>query len=885
MSVSLTIGGVRADLYGGEEITLTRKVKDLQDLSKTLTDFSQPFTLPATDTNNGIFEHFYNLDINDPYPVHEKADATLTINGIDLFVGVLELTSVTLKDLRPDNYEVTFYGRNKQLSTLWGQETLRDLSFDYGHAISPTNVKASWNGTLTANSMESGDVRYMVADFGSREAGAFVYNTQALYPNQNIAQSSGAIGAPELRPALRFNNLLEQCFTHINCNLTIDSNISDTDLYVLGMESAGAIAFDHDGRFSATKAPSSPISHTTGLLTIDNYTSETSDPSNLFTPSTGEYNPAAQGNYTFEFEYSGFDQADSVAIGLFDVTSGGLLGTFQNLLTTSPTSGTFALTIYVSYAQPNIVLKLIKGSPNTITFDSIIFRCVDNPKIASDLNIEIEQTLPDIKIHDFIGGVLKTFNALLLTDNGTDYTMQNLTDYLADGTTRDYTDKIDTQTIVIEKKDVPAQVLLKHAESDDINNAGFRAALGRPFGEVRYDNSGKYDFTSDSIEVESPFTIMPISLQNESGTQGLTTGITDLEIPLFMNGEGKAKEVPLSLWYWTGYSSCNSLWYFDEGNALVGNPVQQSSFPYFRPFDARPALSTTNSLGYSYEQDEDGVVPTNTFLTRYWLPHLDRIFNPKMRKVMVTGILEASDWLDLKMNDSLRIGGRSYKIESVKYNTQTKRAQLNIYTYDLLTRPTPTFDDDGGVTFDDAPSPQDRTIAGALKVGSNYNRAYHSAYQSQTPIVRLQQEMTHAMYLLEPRVMDMEINTTNSITLANSDYHTIDDYDTTAFNACPDFSQSQANGQFTIQDAFLTDIVFTASFADDTNKDLRFTIFVNGTATNFSAYESAGATEVNLVGLLPLVREDVVDIRVQKTDTGNFTLEIESAEFLIRRAR
>jgi hypothetical protein len=64
--VSLIIGGVTADLYKGEDITLVKQAKDLTDLGATRTDFSRPFTIPATDTNNGIFEHFYNLDIDDP---------------------------------------------------------------------------------------------------------------------------------------------------------------------------------------------------------------------------------------------------------------------------------------------------------------------------------------------------------------------------------------------------------------------------------------------------------------------------------------------------------------------------------------------------------------------------------------------------------------------------------------------------------------------------------------------------------------------------------------------------------------------------------------------------------------------------------------------------
>ena len=213
---------------------------------------------------------------------------------MDVFVGVLELTSVTLKELRPDNYEVTFYGRNKQLTTLWGEDTLRDLDLGLDHDLTPANVKASWNGTL-----ESGDIRYPVIDYGAKVDGAFKYNPSSIYPSQNIARGSGAIAATELRPAIRFNTLLESCFTHIDKNLSIDVGISDTNLYVLGMESAGAISFDHDPTFSATKETISFSGNVYTTQVVQNYTAEV-DPNNLFNDTTGQYNPDAVGQYTFK---------------------------------------------------------------------------------------------------------------------------------------------------------------------------------------------------------------------------------------------------------------------------------------------------------------------------------------------------------------------------------------------------------------------------------------------------------------------------------------------------------------------------------------------------------------------------------------------------------
>lgn len=878
--MSLTISGTLADLYDEEEIVLTRKLKDLQDLGKTLTDFSQPFTLPATDVNNGIFEHFYNLDINDPFPVHQKVDATLSVNGIELFVGTLELSSVTLKDLRPDNYEVTFYGRNIQLTTLWGEDTLQDIDFDFDHPLSAAKVKASWAGTLLDGNMTAGDVRYPIADFGVRSDGAFIYNTSAAYPEQNIADSSGSISAHELRPAIRLNRVLENCFSKISKTLTIDSNISDDDLYLLGMESAGGIEYGLDGTLDVV---AETISLTGAFNSVTNLTTftENSDPDNLFNDSTGRYVPRAAGDYTFEIELDNWN-AEFFDLEVVD-EQGSLRASFRfrsNLVALRKQVKTRFIRNTGFF-----FFRLVKLSTSNVTLDAINIRILDiKAGIPINETIKVEETLPEVKIKDFIGGVLKTFNAVLLTDNGKDYTLKNLTDYLGAGSTHDYTDKVDTETVIISKRNIPDSVSLQHKESEDIANDNFKAAFGRSFGAVKYDNSGVYDFTSDGIEVESPFSIMPVTLQNISDANGQTIGVTELEIPLFLNAKGEATQVPLSLWYWAGYASVTNEWYFDEGAVNSPSFTKQSSFPFFRPFSALPAVSGSNALGYSYEQDQDGVVPTNTFLTRYWLPHLDRIFNPKMRQVKVKAVLEASDWLNLEMNDSIRIGGSSYKIESVKYNMATKRADLSLYTYNLLTRPTPTFDENGGVSFDDTPSVQDRILTNAKKVGSSFFRSTLSSYQATKPIVRLMQEMSHAMFLLEPRVLDMEI-TSDKLLSMTTNFQDIKPFDVSTISTCSCFTHNLTDGDFELNDSFLSEIIFTATFANETTKDLEFAVLVNGTETNFKAFAPNGSTEVFLLGFLDLQSEDEVTIGVKKTSSGSANLTITDAEFLIKRAR
>ena len=108
---------------------------------------------------------FGNLDIDDPYDAHGKADAEISVDGIVLFTGTLELVSCEIADHQPISYEVIFYGETKQILTEFGEDTLRDVTYGTNMVMSYTNIASSWSG-----SYQSGDVVFPVFDYGGSES-------------------------------------------------------------------------------------------------------------------------------------------------------------------------------------------------------------------------------------------------------------------------------------------------------------------------------------------------------------------------------------------------------------------------------------------------------------------------------------------------------------------------------------------------------------------------------------------------------------------------------------------------------------------------------------------------------------------------------------------
>ena len=72
--VQIYVNNKRVDLFNDEKIVVKSSVQDIADIAKVFTDFSQSFTLPASDNNNEIFGFYYNND-NDSFDANTRVDA------------------------------------------------------------------------------------------------------------------------------------------------------------------------------------------------------------------------------------------------------------------------------------------------------------------------------------------------------------------------------------------------------------------------------------------------------------------------------------------------------------------------------------------------------------------------------------------------------------------------------------------------------------------------------------------------------------------------------------------------------------------------------------------------------------------------------------------
>ena len=105
--VKLYIQNNEVDLFPDETIVITSRIKDIRDVSKVFTDFTQTFEIPASGRNNRVLERYFDnsliaadsvTNINISTNFKNKVPAEISIDGISYKEGYIKYNKATFKN-------------------------------------------------------------------------------------------------------------------------------------------------------------------------------------------------------------------------------------------------------------------------------------------------------------------------------------------------------------------------------------------------------------------------------------------------------------------------------------------------------------------------------------------------------------------------------------------------------------------------------------------------------------------------------------------------------------------------------------------------------------------------------------------------------------------
>lgn len=669
------------DLFDNENIIVNSTVQNVNDISKIFTDFSQSFTVPATQRNNRIFKYWFEPDNENRFDARVKKKGRIELSYTPFKEGKFRLESVKFENSEPSSYKITFFGNLTSLTDLFGEDMLSDLDFSpNNHARDYITTRIGFTiGIFNPTNVTRYDIIYPLLS-NERQ---FFYNsdisTDINTPKLvNIAYDNinqvGGIDWTELKPALLVKQIIERI--ELKYSVTFSDEFFSLPIF--------------DELYMWLQTTKEKINTASGQRLIDVETRD-SGTANFWDLTTNKASltlissPSGEAFGTERLDFtinvtplSGYLEID---YQLFARINGGEKVDISNLI-----KGSNSITYYAKVLDSgtfNVEVELFLESQDPFIYDiSITTRkqvkgnltwfnlaggagveVVSSTFLSYVSTLNVSQNMPEISVANFLSGIVKLFNLVIIPITDTEFFIDTLDNWYASGTTVDISSYVDTTDFDLNRGKVTSKIDFTFEEGKTILIEERKNLFGSSYGDIKLDivdeNGNPVDGTPFNLKV--PFEQMVyerlVDLNDNVATNIQYGLVTDEDIsPVLMKPHLFFSEnLSLPTKRYSNISPSN--------DAISNNTYWKVSHT-----DSTGEYSTI----FNNEVDEfTGEVITNTLYANNYANYITGIFNPKRRLYSYKCRLPISLLSSLKLNDKVIINSRRFIINNMKTNLTT----------------------------------------------------------------------------------------------------------------------------------------------------------------------------------------------------------------------
>ncbi len=702
----------RLDLYGDETISLTRVIQDVKDPAKVFADFSKTFSIPASKVNNKFFKHYENFTQSSTYSfdARKRVSAKIELNSLPFQKGTVRLEGVDLKNGTANEYKITFFGE-QNLKGILGELKLKDLDWLSNFDTSYTSTKiidglsSDGTGSVTVDSVAY-PAPLVTALIGNSMRGYYSSSTTPAYWDNtkqeinkaggNLNPSQGTAYSGYYWKDLTFSIRLYVIIKAIeNSDITgglikfsddffNTTNVGFYNLYMLCQRNAGKVLEGFGDSYTPNQQLNKGYVNATiaadheEILTLTN---TTINPTGL---TTGQL-------FQFTLTVNFGTISDSIFVDLYEVNSNRLETTFT--YTTSQTGGTRSYQIgngaYKLVFRSNAQQTVTSFSINLIdTFDtnsttSIATGDLDAGFIIPSGAFTVQNSIPDMKVLDFLSGLFKMFNLTATTKNGLT-TIDTLNSFYTGGTLRDITEFVDNTTKTVDKALPYRSINFKYEDTGNILAKQHNEQFQSDWGSVSYDDDGTLDSNNNTYEIIAPFQHMKFERLYDGST------IKNIQVGHLLDDKQEAylgkpllfypihtTEIPSP----TSFNLVTEISGYDAGSS----PAESTQSAYWIPSNT-PAL-LNNDTGYPEtihfglevnEWNAPDTTWTDSLFEKYYKSYIVNVFRSNERLTKIKAKLPLKFLQNYSLADEVQINDLTYRINTITTNLQTGESSLEL---------------------------------------------------------------------------------------------------------------------------------------------------------------------------------------------------------------
>ena len=697
--VQLFIGNERVELFKDETISLTQSIQNVKDIAKVFTEFTKTFTIPASKTNNKIFKHYYNFDINDGFDARVKTDGLIKLNGVDFKTGKIKLEGVDLRENKAYSYRVTFLGNLVNLKDLLGDDKLDSLTYlnEFSLEYSTTEIKnhLTSNNNVTVGSetytnpiiaplITHSKVLYYESGVNSGQDGNLWYHTGSGNPHYH-----GVLWS-DLKYAIRIYSILRAIEEKYSINFSggffESSNTLLDNLYMWLQRKSGSFETGIEGNLYSKYVDNWELDdnilsfNPSGVPMILEATATGVDARNIDT------NTKFIDGYAYKLSITPQPADAGIPYDVIIYKDGvehyketSITGSFDSNWQDAP----------IIRSDGFITMEL--RSKDTMTFSNVYWSWTysigdtlytnisrDNDTtgsvtILATAEFNITQQVPEIKVIDFLTGMFKMFNLTAYIESNGDINVQPLDDYYTDETI-DITKYVDVSSSKSDAALPFNNVDFYYEGNQSILADKYKQLENKYFGQEEYKGDSDLRWVGKNYEVKLPFEhLMYERLIDKTG--GQVDPIYGLMVD---NNLNPIKGKPLIFF--------SQLVSGDPGDitdiSFRDNETTHSSIDsYFVPSNSQNIYNlSSQSIHFSAERSEYyGGQLLSSLFEIYYKNYIQSIFKRNKRLVkkkcfFPVEILIKENILSYIIIDN----GKRYRINSITTNLQTGESDIEL---------------------------------------------------------------------------------------------------------------------------------------------------------------------------------------------------------------
>jgi len=699
--IQLYIEGQRLELFKDESVTITDSIKNVRDIEKVFTAFTQSFSIPASKTNNKIFKHYYNynIDIGFDFDARKKVDAIIEVNNIPFRTGKIKLEGVDMKNNKPHTYRITFFGDIVELKDKLGEKKLSDLDLT---AYNLTYDEATVESKLTTAESSSNHIIAPLITHSQRlfydsDTASDVADSGDLHYHSGGGQHVHGVKWNELKYAIRVNKIIEQIETDFGLSFSSDffknTSLEEFDHLFLWLHRKSGAVEDLSGStttFETIIDGWTPVTKTTIYNSFEIVLTSTSCTVTFPTFGTTGGGSTVSGLGTFNVALTTSD-TDAYDIALLrdgtsvfnktghtgDITiSGTSTGSGTNAFTYAAGTYTVVITSTAQISFTNVIWNVEYHIPKkaNLILSSTTGGATGAYNTNSSFTFNINKQIPDIKILDFLTGLFKTFNLTAFVQNGV-IQVKPLDDFYTGTNTYDITEFVDVNSSKVDVALPFKEVRFKFKDTKTFLANKFSELNNRNWGETSY-NEGQ-DLAEKEYKIEVPFGHMLFERLND------VNGGAQKDIQIGYNVDSnQSPYLGSPLLFYVSRINTSGISFVD---AVDLNNVATSHKPITNvncAFNSPSFSSSANDfqLNFNTEQSEwSGDTDfTDSLFVKYYQNYIKSVFNTKQRLTKLKAYLPMRILLNYGLGDRFIVAGNQYKINSISTNLLTGESNIEL---------------------------------------------------------------------------------------------------------------------------------------------------------------------------------------------------------------